>query len=135
MKATMSNYKDNWIALAFFSGIMAVDLFMLALSLHNGYITLGTETWNVWRLYAAGCIPALVILTVYRHNFLAMYALMWGMLSLLISPGYYVYKAIYEGQFHVTDMQYVSAGPFVSLVCVLAFSALTFLHENTPRTA
>ncbi|MCK8417641.1 hypothetical protein [Erwinia amylovora] len=93
----MSNYKDNWIALAIFSAIMAVDLSVLALCLHKGYITFGVETWDVWRLYTAGCIPALVVLTVYWDNFLAMYARAWGGLTLLISPGYYVYKAIYEG--------------------------------------
>lgn len=131
----MSHYKENWIAMAIFAAIMAVDLSVLALCLHKGYITFGAGTWSNWRLYAAGCLPALVILTLYWENGFAIKALMWGVLALLISPGYYVYQVIYEGQFHVADIQYLSVGPFVSLLCMLVFSGVTFASEMTPASS
>lgn len=71
----MSHYKENWIAMAIFAAIMVVDLIVLALCLHKGYITFGAGTWSSWRLFAAGCLPALVILTLYRENRFAIHAL------------------------------------------------------------
>lgn len=82
-----------------------------------------------WREYAAASVLALVLLIWLRDDFFFEYALTWGVLALLYTPAFYLHRALKEWQLHVSSMDYISAGPYVSLCCILAFSGLAYISN------
>lgn len=123
------NDKFLWVCVGIIAVVIAVDLSVLALLISKGYPTFGELTWMKWRVYAAASVLALALLIWLRDDFFFEYALTWGVLALLLTPAIYLYRALKEWQLYVTGLDYISAGPYASLFCVLAFSGLAFISN------
>ena len=111
--------------------ILAVDMAALAWCLDRGYGSAAISTWNQWRVWAAGCTVLLLVLMYCRTNPFVSYALVYGGLTLLFCPVYYVYRALYEWTFHVADIKDIWAGPWRSIGCVIVFTVISFMHERS----
>ena len=124
------NDKFLWVGVGIIAVVIAVDLSVLALLISKGYPTFGELTWMKWRVYAAASVLALALLIWLRDDLFFEFALIWGVLALLLTPAIYLYRALKEWQLHVTGLDYISAGPYLSLSCILAFSCLVFISNS-----
>lgn len=128
------NDKLSWIWVGILAVVIAVDLSVLALLISKGYPTFGELTWMRWRVYAAASVLALVILVWLRDDFFVGSAAYGGLLTLLFTPVVYLYRTLKEWQLHVTNLDFLSAGPYVSLWLVLAFTSLVFMSSFASRS-
>lgn len=126
----MSNDKQNWVAVGLIAIISVLNLSVLALCLHNGYETVGQLTWRAWRFFAFLNVFALLILCRFRETGFFLLLFMFTLFSWLLLPGAYVYLVIYEGQFSVSSMEFLSVAPYFSTLSILIISSVIFIAET-----